>query len=292
MNASAGPALPVYGVAILAVFLSSSIDTIVKYAGPEAGLHILLAWRFFFGAIIAIFVYRLRSHQAIGAASVRFHAARGLIQLLSISLYFYSITQLSLAVATILSFTSVLFVLPVAAILLGEKVSAFATLAAAVGFLGVAITVLDITAPGHSVELTGPAGVAAGLASGFLTAFLLVFLRLRSASEDPHVISLFTNLVPAIVLLPVLTGMFGAPSLMEIFVFFILGLLGYSVWFLLAVAYARAPAQALAPTEYLSVAIAALYGYAFFGEGIELRMIAGSAVIICACLLVTRARLK
>ena len=292
MNASAGPALPVYGVAILAVFLSSSIDAIVKYAGPTAGLHILLAWRFFFGAIIALFVYRLRSRQVIRAASVRFHAARGLIQLLSVSLYFYSITQLSLAVATVLSFTSVLFVLPVATVVLGERVSAVAVLAVTAGFLGVAITLLDTSDLGHSLEVISAVGVAAGLASGCLTAILLVLLRLRSASEDPHVISLFTNLGPAIVLLPVLTGMFGAPSLLEIFVFFILGLLGYSVWFLLAVAYARAPAQALAPTEYLSVAIAALYGYAFFGEGIELRMMAGSAVIICACLLVTRARLK
>ncbi len=284
--------MQVYGLAILAVFLSSSIDAIVKFAGPEAGLHILLAWRFFFGAIIALFVYRLRSRQVIKAASVRFHAARGLIQLLSVSLYFYSITQLSLAVATVLSFTSVLFVLPVAAIVLREKVSVVAVLAAAAGFLGVAITVLDITAAGHPVEVIRPFGVAAGLASGCLTAILLVFLRLRSASEDSHVISLFTNLVPAIVLLPVLTGMFGAPSLIEICLFFLLGVLGYSVWFLLSVAYARARAQTLAPTEYLSVAIAALYGYAFFGEGIDLRMIAGIAVIICACLLVTRGRLK
>jgi len=118
-----------------------------------------------------------------------------------------------------------------------------------------------------------------------------VFLRLRSASEDPHVISLFTNLVPAIVLSPVLTGVFGAPAPTEILVFIILGVLGYFVWFLLSVAYANAPAQALAPIEYLSVAIAAIYGYGFFGEGVELWMIVGSAVIICACLLVTRTRL-
>jgi len=283
--------LPIYGVAILAVFLSSSIDAIVKYASPAAGLHILLAWRFFFGAIIAFFVYLLRSRQTIRADGVRFHAARGLIQLLSVSLYFYSITQLSLAVATVLSFTSVLFVLPVAAIVLGERVSAVAVIAAVTGFAGVAITVLDISGLEHSVEVIRPLGVAAGLASGCLTAVLLVFLRLRSASEDPHVISLFTNVVPAIVLSPVLTGMFGAPAPMEILVFFILGVLGYSVWFLLSVAYARAEAQALAPTEYLSVAFAAIYGYAFFGEGVELKMIVGSAVIICACLLVTRARL-
>lgn len=148
--------MPIYGVAILAVFLSSSIDAIVKIAGPEAGLHILLAWRFFFGAIIAFFVYWLRSRQAIRADSVRFHTARGLIQLLSVSLYFYSIAQLSLAVATVLSFTSVLFVLPVAAILLGERVSAVAVLAAAAGFVGVAITVIDITGLGHSVEVIRP----------------------------------------------------------------------------------------------------------------------------------------
>lgn len=227
----AGLSLPIYGVVILAVFLSSSIDAIVKYASPAVGLHILLAWRFFFGAIIAIFVYRLRSRQEIGAESVRFHTARGLIQLLSVSLYFYSITQLSLAVATILSFTSVLFVLPVAAMVLGERVSAAAVLAAAAGFAGVAITVLDITGLGQSLEVIRPAGVTAGLASGCLTAFLLVFLRLRSVSEDPYVISMFTNVVPAIVLSPILTGMFGAPAPMEILVFFILGVLGYSAGF-------------------------------------------------------------
>ncbi|RMD86834.1 MAG: DMT family transporter [Alphaproteobacteria bacterium] len=231
---------------------------------------------------------RLKSRQEIRAESVRFHMARGLIQLLSVLLYFYSVTLLPLAVATILSFTSVLFLLPVAALVLGERVSAAAGLAAAAGFVGTAITVLDMTGPGHPLEMMRPAGVAAGLASGCLTAVLLVLLRLRSASEDPYVISMFTNVVPAIILSPILMGMFGAPAPMEILVFFILGGLGYCVWILLSVAYARAPAQALAPMEYLSVAIAALYGYAFFGEGIVLRTIVGGSIIISACFLVAR----
>jgi len=55
---------------------------------------------------------------------------------------------------------------------------------------------------------------------------------------------------------------------------------------LLTLAYARAPAQQLAPLEYTALIWSALFGAVFFSEMPGWRLWAGAAIIIGACLLV------
>jgi S-adenosylmethionine uptake transporter len=62
------------------------------------------------------------------------------------------------------------------------------------------------------------------------------------------------------------------------------GLSGAVALQFIARAYARAEAQLLAPFEYTALFWAALFGWAFFGEGVSVRTLAGAAIIIAACL--------
>jgi S-adenosylmethionine uptake transporter len=118
-----------------------------------------------------------------------------------------------------------------------------------------------------------------------LYALSLTLLRVRAQKEDAETIMWLGNGVPALLLMPawlVFSGPFQVPQ--EWPWLALIGLLGYVTWYLFTRAYARAPAQLLAPLEYTALIWAALFGWFVFREPVPLTLYAGAAVIIAACL--------
>lgn len=279
-------AMPVL-IAAIAIAMGSGIDALVKGVAPGAGLHHLLAWRFLFGGVIAFAVFRAKKRPRPSNAAIRFHTMRGLLQLFCAFTFFYALTQLRLAEATALGFTAALLVAPVARVVIGEKISPVAVGAALLGFGGVALAVWGSGGTGGSIEGTNRTlGLVSLFASTIGYAFVLVLLRMRATREDATTIALFTNIVPAIAMLPVTIGLFGFPALASIPLFLVLGVLGYSVWYLMTLAYARAPAQQLAPLEYTALIWSAVFGLVFFDELPGWPLWAGAVIIIASCLIV------
>lgn len=272
-------------IALIAIAMGSGIDAIVKGVAPEAGLLHLLAWRFLFGAIISLVVFLWQKRPMPSGEAVRFHTMRGLFQLGGAYLFFFALMRLPLAEATIIGFTAALMVPFVARILLREKISAIALAATVIGFGG-AILAISGT-PVTEAQLDGRlAGLLACFAAAFLYAVILVLLRMRATQEDATTIAMFTNLIPAIVLLPVVFGAIGAPNWADIPIFAVLGGVGFSVWYLMTLAYARAPAQRLAPLEYTALIWSAIFGVVFFKEVPGWTLWAGALIIVSACLIV------
>jgi len=284
-------------VALIAIALGTCIDALIKGVAPGAGLHHLLAWRYLFGAIIAVFIFRLQKRPKPDAEAIRFHTMRGMVQLGTAFLFFYALMQLRLAEATIIGFTAALMVPVVARILLGERVTPIAMVATIVGFFGAALAISG--APESASEAGNrPLGLAACFAAAFLYALVLVMLRMRATKEDATTIAMFTNLIPALLLLPVLIGFpifevlqpgnpyASAPEWSYLPYFFLFGLLGYTVWYLMTLAYARAPAQRLAPLEYTALIWSALLGIVYFNEVPGWQLWVGAVIIISACLIV------
>lgn len=272
-------------LAIIAISMGSSIDALVKAIAPDAGLHHLLAWRFLFGGLITLSVFRAQRRPMPSAASIRFHTMRGLIQLACAFTFFFALITIPLAMATIIGFTAALMVPFVARILLGERVTLIAFFATMIGFAGAVLAVLGRPDSGASSELW-LWGVASCFLSAFLYAFGLVLLRMRATHEDATTIAMFTNVVPAIALLPVTFGIFGTPDWNDIPLFLMFGILGYATWYLMTLAYARAPAQRLAPLEYSALIWSGLLGSVFFQEHPGWQTWVGAIIIIAACLIV------
>ncbi len=272
-------------IAVLAIALGTVVDAIVKGLAPDAGLHHLLAWRFLFGGLIAWTVFRIKGCPRPSIEAIRFHSMRGVLQLLGAALFFYAITQLPLAEATIIGFTAALMVPPVARLLLKEKISSIIFLAALLGFGGASLAV-----SGDPVIQVEDGSRTLGLIAAFMAAlvyaFILVLLRMRAKTDDATTIAMFTNIVPAIVMLPVSLGVFGWPTWSDLPLFAVLGALGFAVWYLFTLAYARAPAQQLAPLEYTALIWSAILGAVFFQEYPGWQVWAGGVLIIAACLIV------
>lgn len=272
-------------IAVIAIGLGSSIDALVKAVAPNAGLHHLLAWRFLFGAMISLAAFKAQKRPMPSAEAIRFHALRGVVQVGGAFTFFYALMHLPLAMATTIGFTAALMVPFIAWLLMGERVTGTALLATLIGFAGAALAVTGRPDNGQASELW-----MWGLASCFLAAFLyalvLVMLRMRATKEDATTIAMFTNVVPALLLLPITIGLFGWPAWIYIPVFFCFGLLGFGMWYLMTLAYARAPAQRLAPLEYTALIWSGVFGSVFFGEYPGWQTWVGAVIIIGACLVV------
>ncbi|MEM9570095.1 MAG: DMT family transporter [Pseudomonadota bacterium] len=272
-------------IALLAIAMGSGIDALVKGVAPETGLHHLLAWRFLFGGMIALAVFRAQKRPAPPWEAVRFHTFRGLIQLGGAFTFFYALMHLPLAVATIIGFTAALMVPFLAWLLMGERVSPVALVATIIGFAGAALAVTGRPQSGQVSE-DWVLGAISCFVAAFLYALILVMLRMRATKEDATTIAMFTNVVPAITMLPVTFGMFGFVNWTHIPLFLFLGLLGYGVWYLMTLAYARAPAQRLAPLEYTALIWSGIFGSVFFAEYPGWQTWVGAAIIIAACMIV------
>jgi S-adenosylmethionine uptake transporter len=269
-------------LAVLAVAMGSGIDALVKGTAPGAGVMVLVAWRFLFGGMIAAAVFIAQQRAWPPGEAIRFHIMRSLMQVASAILLFYALTQLALAETVLIGFTAALMVPFAAWIILGEAVSLRAFGLTLLGFAGAAFAVS--ATPEGAVGEHRLLGIASVLASAMLYAVVLVLLRLRAVKEDATTIALFTNGVPALCLSPFLFGIAGPVNVNDLPVFALLGAIGYAVWYLLTLAYARARAQLLAPLEYTALIWAALIGFVFFDEVPGWRVPVGAVLIVAACL--------
>lgn len=267
------------------VALGCGIDAIVKSVAVELAVITLLAWRFFFGGSFALGAYIAARKPRPTWPALRFHTMRAGIQLLSAFLFFWALTQRSLADVTVIGFTAALMVAPIARVVLGEKVTPISMLAALVGFAG-AVFAISAETSGAPTEGNRTLGALAGFASAFLYALTLVLIRLRAREEDTLTIVTYTNAIGGLFMLPFL--FYSIPTMSWIYIpaLILLGALGTGVWWLFTYAYANAPAQRLAPIEYTSLIWAAALGAIFFREVPGWQLYLGALIIIGACLIV------
>lgn len=272
-------------IAAIAVGLGSAIDALVKAIAPDAGLHHLLSWRYLFGALLALAIFRAQKRPKPSWSDTKFHTLRGVVQVSAGFTFFFAVIHLPLAVATIIGFTAALMLPFIAWVLLGERVSGRAMIATLIGFVGASLAISGRPAT------DGPSdywmwGVASCFAAAFLYALGLVLLRMRATREDATTIAMFTNVIPCLILLPITLGLFGSPNWSDIPLFLMLGVLGFLVWYIMTLAYARAPAQMLAPLEYTALIWSGMFGSIFFAEYPGWQTWLGAAIIIGACLIV------
>ncbi|MEO1100889.1 MAG: DMT family transporter [Pseudomonadota bacterium] len=281
-------------IAAFGVFCGCVIDALIKGLSADINVLVITLWRFVFGALYSSALYLAARKPRPSAAAWRFHTMRGAIQVVAALAFFYALTQLGLAEATVLGFTAALMIAPIAWIILGEKLNGLSVLAAFVGFGGAALAVWG-SAGGGPEDGNRVYGVAAVLIAALAYAAAVVLLRLRTRTEDSLTIVMFSNVMPALILVGIAliieTTSVGRtvqfiPDLVHVPLLATIGLFGMGIWWMFTLAYARAPAQRLAPLEYTALIWASILGYFFFEETPGWPLFAGAAIIIGACMIV------
>ena len=232
-----------------------------QFLGESGYNSLQVSWARAFGHIVfmlAFFVPRF------GLRMLR--TRRPVIQLLRSAMLFssnatnfFAITFLPLAKTASISLMAPLLVVPLARLILGERTTVGRMVALCVGFAGVLIVIRPGTELFHWASLT----------------------RRISGIDSPETSAIYSSVVGGFGMFLVLPFVWRTPeSLRDILYFCSLGVIGAVGHYLVACALTNAPANIIAPFQYMQLIGSVAVGYFFFGDFPDVLTWIGAAIIV------------
>jgi drug/metabolite transporter (DMT)-like permease len=205
---------------------------------------------------------------------------RSMCSVAGVTLYYYAYSKMPLAEANALSFTRALWIAPLAAFLIGERVGLSRWLALGVGFAGV----LLIAQPTGEAPLGWPH--LAALASAFFLALGATGVKMLTRDQGARTILSWTAVLGVLFTAPLAALTWRTPDLRDLTLLVMLGLasLGAQVTYIRGMAVGDA--TALAPVDYSRLVFALAVGFLLYHETPGLMAMVGTVVIVAATLFV------
>jgi len=254
---------PLLGIGLLVacLFVMAGIGGLAKTLAPHYNIGQILLFRFALAALpFWIMLPRNGGVDVLRTRSLSGHAVRTVSGITSLTLFFYAISTIPLADATALAYVAPIFIVILSIPFLGEKIGFRRWIAVGAGFIGV----LLIARP-DSVGWSP--GYLAAMGSAFFGAIVSVWLRRLAPTEQTSTTAIYYNTTGALVFgVWVLATGWVTPSLGDLVLMVILGLLAGPQQYLLTASYRYAEASLLAPIDYVAMVIAALIGFIFWTE--------------------------
>lgn len=261
-----------------AILSFSSMAVAGRELASELDTFELMMYRSFIGIVIV-----LTASAAFGTLgqittrSLGLHFARNLSHFIGQNLWFFALPLIPLAQVFAFEFTSPIWVILLAPLFLGERLTALRILVAMIGFLGV----LMVSRP--VVSEISPGLIAAALAAvGF--AATTIFTKQLTRTETVTCIIFYLTLMQAC--LGILTagydGEIALPSSAALPWVIVIGITGLLAHFCITTALTLAPAVFVVPIDFARLPIIMVIGATLYGEVVDVWVILGAAVIFGA----------
>jgi len=207
------------------------------------------------------------------------HLLRGASGMTAAFCAFTAFSQVPLADAYAILFTTPLLITALSALMLGETVRWRRWSAILVGFSGVLI----MLQPGTGAF--GP-GAAAALAAALASALSITLVRKLSATETTASIAFYTNAVVIVTMASLLPFDFMVPSLADLGLNAAAGLAGGTAVLLLIAGHRRAPAALVAPFQYSQMIWGVLFGFLVWREVPGPAVVVGATIVVASGLFI------
>lgn len=258
--------------------LFTLMDAVAKYLSARYHPAQLIWARFAINLALVALVYRgsflprLRTRQPLAQVT------RGVMQVITITLFFIAIRHIGLAEADALFDINPILITLGAALFLGERIGPRRIAGIVIAFLGA----LVILRPG-----VGAFEPAAALAFASAFSYAVGNLLTRVVRTDPLATSLIWSALVGTVLSSIaLPFVWKEVAMADFPIFLALGVLGSAGQALVVRAFSLSEASTLAPFGYFSLIFASLWGFVFFGQLPDAWTVAGALVIVGAGLYV------
>ena len=210
----------------------------------------------FAGAVL----FPLKGISLVKTDHLRWHLLRGLMFVAMTGINFWALQYLQLTVTSSIFFTVPIIIALVSASLLGERLDRGRWAAILAGFAGVLVIVNPWSAAFHPAMF-------ASIVNAVLYAIFMLMTRRLAAYDSPETIQYLPGLVATVLLTPFALAFWEWPQgWLEWTLVCLLGVLGSSGHYLLALAHRYATSSVLAPFLYQQVIYMALFGYLVFGD--------------------------
>lgn len=263
-----------------AAFFFSIMSAFVKFAGKTMPVEILIIARTIMALVLS---YALISRQKISpwGNNKKLLVLRGLLGTGGLTLLYYAITKMPLGDVTVIQYTNPVFVAIGAAIFLKEKLDPKVFLAAIVSFFGVVLIAKpSFLFPNDQLQNVQSNVAWIAFAGALFAAAAYVTVRKLGESEEPIVIVFWFPLISLPILLPFAIATGFIPSLWELFILLVIGVLAQIAQVRMTQGLKMERAAKAISITYLQVAFAFLWGLIFFGEVPSLTTMIGALAII------------
>lgn len=203
------------------------------------------------------------------------HFWRASVGVLSMELWFYSLTIMPVTLATALSFTAPIFSTIFAIIFLGERAGLRRWSAIITGFIGVMIILHPDTngVDGKSLFV---------LLSSAMMAVSGVLVKSLSRTEKPETIVFYMALFMSLWSLPPAIAMWQTPTAYQLWILFLIALFSTGAHLAMTRAFIRADMVVLMPFDFTRLIFIGVMANLFFGETMDGYTIAGALVIVAS----------
>ncbi len=257
------------------------MTTLVKYLGEGYGASLQAFYRSIAGVIFLAPIILRDPKKAFHTTRPGILIFRALAGTLGLILAFYSYQAMPLAEANALSFTRTLWVVPLAAFVLGEKVGPVRVGATLVGFLGV----LVMLRPSGEMLVSLPA--LAALASAGLFAMTVTGMKLMTRDHSATVLIVWSAVLGAVLALPPALFEWRWPTLVDFALLCTMGGLGLLTQTCYIKGMALGDAAAMAPLDYTRLIFAVIVGLVLFSEVPNTITMLGAGIVIASTLYIT-----
>jgi drug/metabolite transporter (DMT)-like permease len=267
------------GIALMCGALAcfACLDTMAKYLNSYMD-SLQVVWARYTGAfVMAVAISNPFSRPGLMRTSrPALQVGRSILLLFSTLLNFYALRFLQLDEALAIVFSTPFFVAILSGPVLGEWVGWRRWTAICVGFIGV----LLVARPGFGG--IHPAALISLAAAAFYAAYN-ISTRLLARTDSTETTLFYSNLVGAVVMLPVVPFVWTTPSdPLVILLMVVCGAFGSVGHYLLIIAHRLAPAGVLAPFIYGQLVWVTMLGYLVFGDVPNQWTLAGAAVVVAS----------
>lgn len=268
---------------LVAGFLFGCMAVLVKLGAADFSSAELVFYRSLFGLLVIYAIVRVR-RLPLATSHWKNHCWRGLSGLSALLMFFYCITQLPLATAVTLNYTSPLFLALLTTLILKERFHWPLALAVALGFIGI-VLLLHPTLQEDQWR-TG----LIGLSSGFLAGVAYLNIKQLGSLGEPdwRVVFYFTLISTLGAGAWMLLGTFHPVTPGNFFLLLGLGITATLAQLALTRAYRTGKTLVVGALAYSTVVFASLWGILLWNEVLPTSAWLGMGLIVASGLLSLR----
>lgn len=246
-----------------------------REVAPALDTFEIMLYRSLLGALIvcAYLTWRKRWSDIHGAP-IGTHLVRNLAHFTGQNLWFYAVTLIPLAQVFALEFTSPIWVILLAPLVLGERLTPMRMLAGVMGFVGILI----VARPGiDSLN----AGVLAALTSAICFAVTTLMTSRLTRSQSTICIIFFLTTMQLFMGLMAAgyDGDIAVPGRAELPWVILIGLAGLMAHLCLTTALSLAPATLVVPIDFIRLPTIAIIGMLLYAEALDVWVFVGALII-------------
>ena len=268
---------------LLSAVTFSVMTTLIKFLGSDYPAALQTFYRQAAG--VAVLLPILIRHRGAAFATTRpsILIFRSLVGTAGMILSFYGFQKLPLADANALSFTRTLWLVPLAAFIVKERVGPLRAGAAIVGFLGVLLMVRPMADGQFAMGV--PA--LAMLGSAFLFAFTVTGMKVLTRDHSTTVILVWSAVLGFVLSIPGAILTWRVPEPKDFLLLVAMGAIATVNQACYIKGMSLGEAGAMAPIDYTRLVFSAAIGFFLFAEIPSAWTVAGAAVVVASTLFIT-----